>query len=274
MYKLTNTEEYKQRVIAEFNARNNYDNDFRYRLANRLVELAGLQKGQIVLDVATGTGIVAISAAQIVGDEGKVIGVDISSGMLSQAQRKIESANLKNIELQEIDADFLNFGDESFDAILCSSAIVYLSDIPTALKSWYRFLKKGGLVAFSTFPDGVPSLAEMFAAIATKYGSSIPDVKEPLNTPKKCQKMLQSAGFENIEVNTEQFGYYMSVSDAKSFWDQLSNNNLIKPNLPVSAEELQQFKSEYIAAIEALETDKGVWNDFTTFFVLARKVVF
>lgn len=266
-----NIDEYKQRVIAEFNSRNNYDNDFRYSLGNRLVELAQLQRAQQILDVATGTGIVAIASAQIVGAEGRVIGVDISSGMLNQAQRKIDAANLKNVELQEVDADYLNFDDESFDAILCSSAIVYLSDIPRALRSWYRFLKKGGLVAFSTFPDGIPSVPELFVGIAQNYGISIPDLKEPLNTPEKCRKMLQEAGFQNIELTTEQFGYYMSVSDAKNLWNQLSNNNLITPQFQISTEQLEQFKAEYIVKIEALATDKGIWNDFTAFFVLARK---
>ena len=118
-----NLTEYKQQVTDFFDSRTNYDNDFTYRRAIPLVELAQLQKGQTVLDVATGTGIVAIAAANIVGTEGKVVGVDISPGMLSQARRKIEAAGIQNIELIETDADYLNFGDQSFDAILCSSSI-------------------------------------------------------------------------------------------------------------------------------------------------------
>lgn len=265
-------DEYKQQVIAEFNSRKNYDDDFRYRLANRLVELAELQRGQTILDVATGTGIAAIASAQIVGDEGKVIGVDISSGMLSQAQRKIEQANLKNVELLEADADFLKFEDESFDAILCSSALVYLTDIPRALRSWYGFLKKGGLVGFSTFPNGSHTLAELFMAIAQNYGISFPDLKEPLNTPEKCHKILQEAGFENIEVRIEQFGYYVSISDVEKLWQGLSKNALISPQLQqLSQQQIEQFHAEYMAEAEALVTEKGIWNDVTTFFVLAQK---
>ncbi len=103
------------------------------------------------MDVATGTGIVAIAAAHILGTEGKVVGVDISPGMLSQARRKIEAAGLQNIELIEADADYLNFDDQSFDAILCSSSIPWLNDIPATLGKWYRWLKKGGLVSFSCY---------------------------------------------------------------------------------------------------------------------------
>ncbi len=119
-----NLSEYKQRIVTDFNSRSNYDNQWRIALANRLVELANLESGQKVLDIATGTGIAAIASAKIVGNEGKVIGVDISSGMLKQAQSKID-AEVSTIELIEADADYLNFPDHSFDAILCSSAIVY-----------------------------------------------------------------------------------------------------------------------------------------------------
>jgi protein-L-isoaspartate(D-aspartate) O-methyltransferase len=89
-------QQYKQEVIDFFNSRTSYDNDYTIRRTLPLLELAQLQKGQKVLDLATGTGIIAIAAAQIVGSEGKVIGVDFSSGMLEQARRKIEELGLQN----------------------------------------------------------------------------------------------------------------------------------------------------------------------------------
>jgi ubiquinone/menaquinone biosynthesis C-methylase UbiE len=108
-----NLDEYKQRVIADFNQRTKYDegNNFYPPLAHRLVELARLHRGQRVLDIATGTGNVAIPAAQLVGSLGKVVGVDISPVMLRQAWRKILAAGFNNIELQQADADYVNFGD-------------------------------------------------------------------------------------------------------------------------------------------------------------------
>lgn len=86
--------QYKQQVTDFFNKRNSYDDDFRFRLALALVDLVQLEKKQKILDVATGTGIVAIAVAEIVGNRGKVVGVDISSTMLNQAREKIEQAGL------------------------------------------------------------------------------------------------------------------------------------------------------------------------------------
>lgn len=266
-----NIDNFKQRVITDFNSRSNYDdNDLRYRLANPLVELAQLQSGQKILDVATGTGIVAIAAAKIVGNEGKVIGVDISTGMLSQAQQKIAAASLQNIELIEADADYLNFNDNSFDVIFCSSAIPWFSDIPGVLRSWYRFVKKGGLVAFSCFAETAFTTSVVYRAVAQRNGIPMSNVNEILGTPEKCRQLLQEAGFVDIEIKQEQFGDYISLSDVQSWWDINLNNAMGNPLLQVP-EKLQQCKVEYIAELEALATDEGIWNDITTFFVLAHK---
>ena len=72
-------------VAAYFDRRSaTYDTgDFHPRLAARLIEAAGIKEGQTVLDVATGTGLVAIEAARRVGSSGRVVGLDISPGMLA-----------------------------------------------------------------------------------------------------------------------------------------------------------------------------------------------
>ncbi len=261
--------EYKQQVIADFNGRTNYDNEFRYRFADPLVKLAQLQKGQHVLDIATGTGIVAIAAAQIVGSEGKVVGVDISSGMLAQAQRKVEAAGLQNVELIEADADYLNFPNDSFDAILCSSAIAYLTDIPASLRQWYRFTKPGGIVAFSCLAQTAITASILFRSKAQKYGITIPNPNEILGTPEKCQNLLQSAGFQQIKIVTQQFGGYFTT--AQHAWQANANSAYGFQVFQLAPDKLEQLKAEYIAQIEALATDPEFGNDFTTFFVLAHK---
>ncbi|MGF1672721.1 MAG: methyltransferase domain-containing protein, partial [Rivularia sp. (in: cyanobacteria)] len=90
---------YKQQLLNDFNSRTNYDKGrFYIPIANKLVEFANLQNGNKILDVATGTGIVALNAAEKVGSEGKVIGIDISTGMLSNARKKLTETSLQNVE--------------------------------------------------------------------------------------------------------------------------------------------------------------------------------
>ena len=140
---------YKQQILNDFNNRPNYENEFRRRAATRLVEWAKLQPGQQVLDVATGTGLAAITAAQVIGSTGHVLGIDFASGMLQQARQKVAATSLTNIKFEEADADEQEFQESQFDVILCSSAIVYLTDIPSSLRRWHNALKAGGVVAFS-----------------------------------------------------------------------------------------------------------------------------
>lgn len=265
--------DYKQQVTEFFDRRTAYDQEgtFHPRLANLLLECVQIQNGQKILDVATGTGLVAIPAAQIVGSSGYVVGVDISPGMLSQARQKIEATGLQNIELIKADADSLNFIDNSFDIIFCSSALVYLIDIPATLQNWYRFLKKGGNVAFSCF--AAPSfMADVQVKVCAKmFGISLPHINEPLGTPKKCQNLLRQAGFQNIEVKTEQFGQYLNLNDRRISWNGGGFYPRGNPLLQLSQEQLEQLQVEYRAEVERLATDKGVWYDITTFFVLGRK---
>ena len=90
-----------------FDARaSNYDEDnLRARLASRLVDIARPQPGERVLDIATGTGLVAIPTARLIGESGRVVGVDLSKGMLGRASKAVEAEGLGNIELIHIDAE-------------------------------------------------------------------------------------------------------------------------------------------------------------------------
>jgi ubiquinone/menaquinone biosynthesis C-methylase UbiE len=91
-------DKYKQEIADLYTRRSQtYDNShWHLQIAQRLVEYGRVSRGQQVLDIATGTGHVAIAAAQIVGAEGLVIGVDISARMLDVARNKAQELNLKN----------------------------------------------------------------------------------------------------------------------------------------------------------------------------------
>jgi ubiquinone/menaquinone biosynthesis C-methylase UbiE len=267
--------DYKQQIAELYSRRSDtYDQgDWHPRIAHRLVELAKISRGQHVLDIATGTGMVAIEAAQLVGSEGRVVGIDISDGMLSVARRKIEALGFSNIELQLADAEALNFPANSFDVVLCSSAFIWMSNLTAALGLWYQFLKPGGLIGFHAFADTAFVGGVIAQKVAEKYGISLAFSK-PTGTVEKCHHLLAEAGFEQIEVNAEQYGSYISLERAKRMWAGSSHpapGQFPNPLGQLSSEQQEQAKAEFDAELEALVTEQGIWNDETTFFVFGRK---
>ncbi|MDJ0707778.1 MAG: methyltransferase domain-containing protein [Leptolyngbyaceae cyanobacterium MO_188.B28] len=269
-------DEYKQQVADLYSHRSsNYDDgDWHPRIAHRLVEYAQLSQGQQILDIATGTGMVAIEAAQIVGNEGQVIGIDISTGMLEQARRKVELLGFCNIEFRLADAEVLDFPLNTFDCIFCSSALIWMSDLLGALQLWHQFLKPGGLLGFHAFADTAFVGGTITQKVLEKYGVSLLFSK-PTGTVEKCHNLLQQAGFEAIDIQSEQDGGYISLEKAKGMWTGNGSSPVPgqypNPILQLSSEQLAQAKIEFDTELEALQTEQGVWNDITIFYTFGKK---
>ncbi|MGB6297184.1 MAG: methyltransferase domain-containing protein [Rivularia sp. (in: cyanobacteria)] len=263
---------YKQQLLTDFNSRTNYDNGRFYRaIANRLVDFANLQNGQKLLDIATGTGIVALNAAQKVGSEGKVIGVDISAGMLSNAKHKLAQTALQNVEFIEADAETILFSDNSFDAVLCSLAVCYLTDIPSALRNWHRLIKKDGFIAFNVWQENAFPPSVLFREVALRYGINVPNPNAAMGTIEKCNGILHETGFRDIKIITEQFGWYFQVDAgiAENIWWMNAKNVFGYQVFQLCADRLEQCKAEYIKEMQIPTTEKGVWCDAPIFFIRA-----
>lgn len=242
--------------------------------ASRLVELVGLHSGEQVLDVATGTGWAAMAAARTVGSAGQVVGVDLTKDMIEQARRKTAMARLTNVEFREGDAQHLDFTPDSFDAVLCASAIFFLPDMLEAVREWQRVTKPGGRVAFSTFGDRLfhPMRAMLNARLGS-YGVLLPSQQRNpgLTDPEQCRDLLREAGFEHIAVHTEQLGYYLR--DVDEYWeDTIAWNGGWRGRISqIPPEKREQFRAEHLAEVSALAIDRGIWVDVPCKFALGRK---
>ena len=267
---------FKQKMAAAYDRRQDtYDlggeDNWHYKLACRLVECADIKQGQKVLDLATGTGMVAIEAAKKVGNRGKVIGVDISTGLLTTAQKKIDRAKLNSIvELKMADIETLNFQANSCDRILCCSALPLLPNVPADLRLWRSFLVPGGKLGLCVFAETAFVHGVVLQKVARRYGIEI-IMSDLTGTEAKCRSLLEAAGYQNIEIITEQYGSYINLepSAAKS-WEASLQHPHCDPLLALNSEELAAVKTEYISELEALMTEKGIWNDITTYFAIAK----
>jgi ubiquinone/menaquinone biosynthesis C-methylase UbiE len=115
------------------------------------MEYANLQPGQNVLDLGTGTGLVAIEAKKKVGAKGTVYGIDFTPEMLSEARHKARRARLpiKFIQHDINDLDqLIQQIPIKFDVSTCASAFYFIENAVDALKRWSEFLKPGGRIIF------------------------------------------------------------------------------------------------------------------------------
>ena len=152
-------------------------------LSNHLVELAKINSSSKVLDIATGIGEPAITAAKKVGSgDGHVLATDISPQMLSIARQRAISLGLQDmIEFKEGDAETISLPASAFDAVLCRWGLMFLPDLRDGLSNIYRSLVNGGHLAAAVWasPDKVPFLSVAMNTVVKETHKPLP----PSGTP-------------------------------------------------------------------------------------------
>jgi enediyne biosynthesis protein CalE5 len=175
-------------------------------VSERLVELADVEPGSRVLDVAAGYGEPSLSAARVAGPEGSVVATDISADMLAFGRERAAASGLENIEFVESDAVGLDFPEGSFDAALSRWGIIFEPDGEAAAARVRGFLKPGGRMAISSWgqPERVPFLAIPMRTAMQRLDVAPPPpgTPGPLSRPtgEALSGLLEAGGFSDVEV--------------------------------------------------------------------------
>ena len=266
--------EYKRRLAENFDERSrdyNADN-FHGRLVERVIGLSHPKAGESVLDIATGTGLAAIAAARLVGEDGRVVGIDLSPGMLAVAAKAVESQGLRNVELLQADAEAFALPPGSLDVVTCVSALPYLTDISAALGRWHGLLKPGGRVAFNCWSSASYITGFFVRVVAARHGIKMPVTGEEVGSPDLCQAVLASAGFADSTVEVDPSGgHFVPMEKVERAWDGWVKNPVFHPRDPEAASRLLGLRKEYLAEARSRATDEGVWDEMTAYFVVGRK---
>lgn len=171
-------------------------------VSKRMVELAEVEPGQRLLDIATGIGEPALLAASHVGPAGRVVATDLSFQMLDIARERATALGITNVEFVEADAERLDFPDGSFDAILWRWGPTDLLDPSDTLVAIRRMLKPKGSFAASVWEAGPKArpLAGLAMTVAREM-FDMPSVRplEP-SPPENTWEELIRAGFSDVRV--------------------------------------------------------------------------
>jgi len=122
----------------------------------RTLRDAGVHPGQTILEVGCGTGFFTIPAAQLIGDEGCLIAMDISSGFIERVSKKVQAANLNNVQVIKRNALDTELDTASIDAVLLFGVLpLPLLPLNQLLPEIHRVLKPEGTLAVWLFPPVV-----------------------------------------------------------------------------------------------------------------------
>ena len=183
------------------------------KVSDRLVELAQIKAGQKVLDIATGVGEPAITAARKLAGSGNningtgyVLATDVSTQMLTIAKQRAAELGLQDIiEFKEADAEMLELSDSTFNAVLCRWGLMFMPYLNNALGRIYQTLVPGGRLTFAVWAEAskVPFISIPLNIVMHELNVPPPPIGAPgpfaLADISILQNALSDTGFTDIK---------------------------------------------------------------------------
>lgn len=204
-------------VASRYDLMNDLMSGGLHRLWKRFtIDQAALRPGNVVLDLAGGTGDLARAFARKVGQEGHVVLADINAAMLREGRRRLVDAGVAgNLSIAQVDAESLPFADQSFDCISIAFGLRNVTDKDAALRSMYRTLKIGGkamILEFSKPSQAIkpaydlysfrvlPVLGKLVASDADSYQYLAESIRMHPDQ-ETLKSMMEDTGFERCRYH-------------------------------------------------------------------------
>jgi len=217
--------EYKQRnmkiwneVAPRYHKRWASVNKGPFQSTKKLVELVNINKGDAVLDVACGTGVVTNEIQKKIGKSGYVVGVDTSSTAIKIAKKW--NGKKSNVDFVNTDAEKFNFS-KKFDIVTCQYGLFFFPNAQKALKNMKNSLKKSGNIGISV--HGSKNSVPFFSSIIDSVTKYIPDYVPPdspdldrFGTKSALKKEVSKAGFSKITV--KDYVFHFSPGKFEDYW--------------------------------------------------------
>lgn len=224
-------------------------------VGKRLVEMADLQPGESVLDVACGPGEPALMAARHMRGHGLVAATDFSTDMLALARHRGARLRVRGVAFAAMDAEALALRAGAFDAALCRFGLMLVPDPERMLAELRRVVRLHGRVALAVWgeADKTPLVSVGRKIIASYFPQAAhPAAPSPyaFGPPGMLERALKAAGFWNIE--TERMTLGASFASADAVWGAFASGTAMKPLLDEAPRELKaQVRTAVINAAKA-----------------------
>jgi ubiquinone/menaquinone biosynthesis C-methylase UbiE len=239
------------------------------KTAFAISEVANIQAGESVLDIACGTGKVTAALARH-QHKPMVAAVDLSAGMLEQARRKAEQQQLNNIEFHQMAFENMAFG-ECFDVVVCSFGIFFVNEMEEALAHFSRQTKAEGRIILTTFAQGSFSpFTDAFMRLYGEFGFEIPTPGWlRLCSDEHMSALFTAAGLSKPQCRQYDFGY--AISSPQQWWDIVWNAGYRGMLQAMDEDQLSRFKKSHLAEVATLIAQKNNYLNVDVIISIGHK---
>lgn len=273
-------------------------------LAARMVSLADIESNDSVLDVGTGTGIVALQAAQMLGSNGEVHGIDLSEAMVDASRRKAARTKFSaKVRFSPMDAEALDFDERTFDKVLSLYALLHFPNPLVALKEISRVMRPGGKLVLAVgsrppifsltgwlhrakhFPDFVQRFRGN-QLVAPNFLDALVEENLPLtgdpeeselasHSHNRTQPVAELIGQAGLEIlKTDWHGNVETLETAEEFWEiQRTFSSIARKRINAAAQEkVELLRLKFLEKCRSVQSSGGkLVYPFGAFYVVARK---
>lgn len=227
-------------------------------LGTGLVRATGVNHGNRVLDLACGAGSSALPAARLVGRSGRVVGIDISRGMIDVAASRARAEGLFWVAFQQAAVEDLSL-DERFDVALCGFAVHHFDDPATVSRAMARHLKPGGRWGLSLWADGFwEPHRTIFNDIVSKVRPDLAPSqggRGRLHEPGGIESIAAEAGLRTTSVETVRHQHVLNGFD--EYWHLVTTSGGRAVLSRVSADEARVIRDKLETAIAPYRDSEG-----------------
>ena len=239
-------------------------------LAHDLIAEANLRAGERVLDVACGTGTVARLAAERVGRDGSVAGLDINAGMLDVARSVLASTG-PAIKWYETTAESIPLPKESFDVVLCQLGLMFMPDKNAAVREMHRVLVPAGraLVSVPT-PTAFFNVFEEALARHLPAGAVFVSQVFSLNDSVQIEQLFRDAGFRDVAIR--RYARTLRLPSPREFlWQYIQSTPLVGLVAEASDDVLGALEHDVVKGWQAWLEGDGLTYQQSMIVTAARK---
>ncbi|MCB1735933.1 MAG: class I SAM-dependent methyltransferase [Gammaproteobacteria bacterium] len=244
--------------------------------ADVLVEAMNPRPGMRFLDVGTGTGSVAIAAAQRVIPEGRVSAIDVSERMLDRAfANATKNAVAAHIDFFDMDAQALEYRKDYFDKVALCDVLAWLPDPLAALRSIKRVMKPGAAVHALSFAEtAFQPMLDLFRTTVMELGGEAASGDEPGNPlrfadPTMLKHLFEEAGFADVETRRVELRYHLARAD--EWWEIVTASGIRAAIEDLPADSFAKLRLAHLDMVDGLVGENGLPLDCSAVLVTAKR---